>query len=182
VHLEGDFDFITILKCAKVISKLFGVRMLFEERRNRSGLFAGLIARGLVRAIRRVGTRNILATNLVSIHCALDYIAYIKSIHINAGIRKAREGKEDTIGLFTTKADSTNISLVRVKVASDVVASIVLLTDEVVLFCELYGQLTVGGEIYTDFTFRIVGRYTDGITKYICEKQAVGIGVLTHIG
>jgi hypothetical protein len=145
-------------------------------------VLAGPVARELTRTIGRVGTRDILATNLVSIHRAIDYVTYVESVHINTGIGKAREGKEKTIGLFAAEADSTNISLIGFKVASDVVASIILLADEVVLFCELYGQLTISGEIYTDFTFLIISRYTDSITKHICKKQTVGIGVLTHIG
>jgi hypothetical protein len=155
--------------------------MLLEEGSGRNLVLASFITSRLASTIRRIGTRNILTTNLVSIYSSFDYIAYIESIKINSGVIKTREGKEETVGLFTAEADSTNISFIRFKVTSDVVAGIVLLADEIILLCELYGQLAISREVYTNFTLGIVGRYTDGITEYICQKQAISIRVLTHI-
>jgi hypothetical protein len=93
---------------------------------------------------------------------------YCMSSSIFEAIVKCGNRKEETIGLFTAEANSTNISLVGLEITSDVVAGIILLADEIILFCEFYGQLPISREVNTELALGIVGRYANSITKYIC--------------
>jgi hypothetical protein len=173
MHLQCDFDFVTRLECGEVVCQLLGVRVLLEERGSRNLVLTSSIAAGLMRAIGGIGTRDILATNLVSIHYAFDDITGTKlngSIAMSEAIVKCRNRKEQTIRLLTAEANSTNISLVGLEVASDVVAGVVLLADEVVLFRELYGQLSISREVNTELALGIISRYTDSITEHISQQ------------
>jgi hypothetical protein len=184
VHLQSDFDFITRLERTEVVCQLLGICVLCKERSSRNLLLASSVTLGHG-TTASVGTRNILAANLMSIDESVDYITYMKpsaSIAQIKAIVKARDRKEQAVRLLTTKTNCGYVTLVGVHVASAVIAGVVLLAEEVILLCELHRQLTVGRKIYTDFAFCMVGGYTDSIAKHISKKQTVSIRVLAYIG
>jgi hypothetical protein len=121
----------------------------------------------------------------VSVYTAVDYVTNTKfdgCIAMSETIIQRGKREEKSIRLLATKTNSTNVSLVGVHISANVIAGAVLLTHEVVLLCELCGQLTVSREVYTHLSLMIIEGYTYSITEHVCKKQAVGIWVLTHIG
>jgi predicted nucleic acid-binding Zn finger protein len=156
--------------------------VLCEEGCGRNLVLSGLVAARHSRGL--VGARNILATNFVSIYTAVDYITNTKfdgCIAMSETIIQRGKREEKSIRLLTTKTNCGYISLIGVHISTDIVTGIVLLTHEVVLLCELCGQLTVSGEIYTHLSLIIIEGYTYSIAEHVRKKQTVSIWMLTHI-
>jgi hypothetical protein len=184
MHLKSDFDFVTRLKGAEVVRELFGVCVLLEKGCGSNLLLTSSVASGHDIPIS-VGARNILATNLMSVNESIDYIACAKlngSVAMGVAVVQCRDRKEKSIRLLATKTNCGHVSLIGIHISTDVVAGVVLLADEVILFCELYGQLSISREVNTELTFGVVGRYTNSVTKYVCQQQAVSIRVLAYVG
>jgi hypothetical protein len=184
VHLQGNFNLVLHLESTKVVCQLFSICVLLEERSGSNLLLTGSVALGYG-AAASVRTRNILAANLVSVNKSVNYIANAKldgCIAMSEAVVQRRDRKEQTVRLLSAETDCGYVSLIGVHISTDVVTGIVLLTYEVVLLCELCGQLTVGGEVYTHLSLGIVEGYTYSITKHIRKEQTVGIRMLTHIG
>jgi hypothetical protein len=158
--------------------------VLLEERCSSNLLLTSSVALGHG-AAASVGTRNILATNLVSINKSIDLIAGAKldrCIAMSIAIVQCRDRKEESIGLFSAKTNCGYVALVGIHISADVITGVVLLADEIILFCEFYGQLSIGRKIYAQLTFGVVSGHAYSIAEYICQKQTVGIRVLTYVG
>jgi hypothetical protein len=158
--------------------------VLLEEGSSRNLLLASTVALSYS-AATSVGTRDVLATNLMSVDNTLDNIAYTKldsGVTVSVAVVQCGQRKEQTVRLFATKTNCGYISLVGVHISTDVVAGVVLTANEIVLLCELNRQLSISREVYTNLTLGIVSGYTYSIAEHICQKQTVSIRVLTHIG
>jgi hypothetical protein len=115
--------------------------MLLEQRCGSNLLLTSSIALGHG-AAASIGTRDILAANLVSIDKSVDYITSTKldgSIAMSVAVVQCGNREEESIGLLSAETDCGYISLVGVHISADIVTGVVLLADEVILFCELYG-------------------------------------------
>jgi hypothetical protein len=136
-------------------------------------------------ATTSVGARNILATNFVSIDKSVDYVAGAKldgRISVCVAVVQRGKGKKKPVRLFTTKANCGYVALVGVHISADVVAGVVLLAEEVVVFCEFNRQLTVSGEVYTHLSLSIVKRHANSIAEHIRKLETVSVRVASHIG
>jgi hypothetical protein len=130
MHLQSDFYLVSHLERREVVCQLLGVGVLLEERCGSNLLLTGSVAPGRS-AVASVGTRNILAANLMSVDKSVDYITGTKldrSIAVSEAVVQRRNRKEESVRLFSAKTDCGHVSFVRIHVASDVIAGIVLLT------------------------------------------------------
>jgi uncharacterized Fe-S radical SAM superfamily protein PflX len=75
VHLKGNLNLITGLEDREVVSQLLGICVLCKKRCGRNRLLAGSVAIGRPTS-PRVGTRNILAANLVAIYYTINDSPY----------------------------------------------------------------------------------------------------------
>jgi hypothetical protein len=184
VHLEGNFDIVTRLECAEVVRELLGIRVLLEERCSNNLLLASSVALGHG-AATSVGARNILATNLVSVNESIDYVACAKlngSVAMSIAVIQRRDREEESIGLLSAETDCGHVTLIGIHISADIIAGFVFFTEEFIFFCELCGQLSISREVNTELTFGVVGRYTNSVTKYVCQQQTVSIRVLAYVG
>jgi hypothetical protein len=121
----------------------------------------------------------------MSVNKSVNYVAGAQldgCIAMGVAVVQRGDRKEKSIGLLTAKTNCGYVALIGIHISADVVTGVVLLADEVILFCELYGQLSVSREVNTELTFGVVGRYTNSVTKYVCQQQAVSIRVLAYVG
>jgi hypothetical protein len=145
--------------------------VLLEERCSSNLLLTSSIALGCG-AATSVGTRNILAANFVSVNKSVDYITGTKldrSVAMSEAVVQRRDRKEKSIGLLSAETNCGYVALIGIHIPTDVIAGVVLLADEVVLLCELCGQLSISREVNTKLTFGVVSRYTNSVTKYVCQ-------------
>jgi hypothetical protein len=183
VHLEGDFNIVTRLEGTKVVCQLLGICVLLEERCGSNLLLTSSVTLSYG-AATSVGTRNILAADLVSIDKSVDYVTCAKldgCITMGVAVVQRGDRKEKSIGLLSAETNCGYVALIGIHISTDVITGVVLLADEVVLLCKLYGQLSISREVNTELTFGVVGRYTNSVTKYVCQQQAVSIRMLAHI-
>jgi hypothetical protein len=184
MHLEGDFDIVTGLEGTKVVRELLGVSVLLEERCSSNLLLTSSVALGYG-AAASVGARNILAANLVSVNKTVDYVACAKlngSVAMSIAVVQRRDRKEESVGLLSAKTNCGYVTLVGIHISADIIAGFVFFAEEFISFCELCGQLSISREVNTKLTFGIVSGYTNGVTKYVCQQQAVSIRVLAYVG
>jgi hypothetical protein len=119
--------------------------VLCKKRCGRNRLLTGSIAiSGLTST--RVRTRDILLTDVVTIHNSINHITHMKfngRVTVCVAVVETRDGQYQTIGAVTPQPNGGNISLDRVDKTSHIVTRIVLTAEEVVLFSELDRDLSI---------------------------------------
>ena len=179
MHLQSNLNLVARLESVHIISELFSIRMLLEQRSNRRMLLTSMIT-FLARTILILSHRNPLTADFMPINHA-NSSARMEDRLIHTKIRQARNRQIKTIRLLTAQTNCSYVTLDGVHIATNIITIFILTTDQVIGCTELFRELQIGREINTNIA-HLHGQVNTGI---IAEKRSnlhtVGIRMGTEL-
>ena len=162
MHFKCNLYLIINLKCSVIICELGGVSMLHKQRSIGNFMLSNFIS-VRISSLLILSNWDILFTNLMAIENSYLIskahrncnIAFLRNVFLAQvpTVCKGFQWHKQSIGLFSTQLNGLNITLVWIKETSDVISIFILLTNKIILFTILFGQLKVYRKVHSKVSY-----------------------------